>query len=727
MKTIGSDFKITPGIIAVSLMSIFLNFPIAAVAQNTLQEVTVTAQRRAESLQDVPIMVNTFNNEQLSESGIDDLFEIANTVPGMIFGRAGDDGLLLTIRGLGSPARSPVFEQSVAFFSDGLFYGKGRYYSVPFFDVERIEFIKGTQSTLLGKNSSIGAISLISRSPGDEFGGNFRIETEVEHGGYTVQGGVDVPISDKFKLRLAAHSADIDGWLRNVTLNRAFPNDKNQAFRAIAEFIPLENLTARLIYQRSDTERFGANTQIINPKVTPPGEDGVFNNRATQFTSKTPSNASENDTDVEMINFSLDADVFNDHTLVSQTTYSRYNVDFFDDFDMSSLDEVLLIKDEEYEQFTQEFRLLSPTDGRLEYMLGLYYLDSNWHMIETLDASVPNFPPGTAQAGQVWNGPFANNFKQDTRTLSGFASGTFHVNDKLRFSGGLRYTSERKDILYGRFAFQPLTLWNTVINPPFPFTPLDFSDDFLDGNGNIQYDINEDVMLFAAYGRGTKTGGYVDTNTAPNANPKVESFIGSETTDTYEVGVKARLMDNRLLLNGALFYIDVTDLQETTFTGTEFITSNLPAESKGLDFDLKYLASERLTLTANGVWLNSKVIINGERFRPTQSPSFSGSLGFSYERSLGSNLYWRLSGAARARTKIFHQRGNLFPSKGVTTFDASLTIGSQNGKWDASIIARNMSNEFIIDFASPTPHPLNGNTYSTAHLRAIKLAFGFNF
>ena len=182
-----------------------------------------------------------------------------------------------------------------------------------------------------------------------------------------------------------------------------------------------------------------------------------------------------------------------------------------------------------------------------------------------------------------------------------------------------------------------------------------------------------------------------------------------------------------LILNGALFYIDVTDLQETTFTGTEFITSNLPAESKGLDFDLKYLASEHLTLNANGTWLDSEVIINGAEFRPTQSPSFSGNLGFSYERPLGSGLYWRLNGTARARTKIYHQRGNLFPSKGVTTFDASLTIGDQSGKWDASIIARNMSNEFIIDFASPTPHPLNGNTYSTAHLRAIKLVFGYNF
>ena len=149
---------------------------------STIEEIVVTAQKREQSIQDVPLTVNALTSETLDDFDVDDLFEVANLVPGMVFSRAPDDGLALTLRGLGTPARTQSFDQSVALFLDGMFLGKGRMYSSAFFDIERMEVVKGTQSTLLGKNSSLGAISMVTRKPGTELGGfsksavNWRME-----------------------------------------------------------------------------------------------------------------------------------------------------------------------------------------------------------------------------------------------------------------------------------------------------------------------------------------------------------------------------------------------------------------------------------------------------------------------------------------------------------------------------------------------------------------------
>ena len=137
-----------------------------AASASELEVVTVTAQRRSESVQDIPVSVVAIGGESLAQDGIKDLVQAATQVPGVVFSRAPDDGLALTFRGLGTVARSQAFDLSEALFVDGTFMGKGRLYTTSMFDLDRMEFIKGTESTLLGKNASLGAISVITRQPG---------------------------------------------------------------------------------------------------------------------------------------------------------------------------------------------------------------------------------------------------------------------------------------------------------------------------------------------------------------------------------------------------------------------------------------------------------------------------------------------------------------------------------------------------------------------------------
>src|SRR5947209_1638491 len=174
-------------------------------------DIIITAQKRAEPAQRVPVSVSVLNGQTLATKDIKDLFQAVTVVPGAVFSRAPDDGLALTFRGLGTAARSQAFEQSIALFTDGVFLGKGRLYSIGLFDLERIEFIEGTQSTLVGKNASLGAISIITRQPGDHFSIEGRGGYELIDGGYQLDGATDLPMSDKVSVRAAAHYNDLNG------------------------------------------------------------------------------------------------------------------------------------------------------------------------------------------------------------------------------------------------------------------------------------------------------------------------------------------------------------------------------------------------------------------------------------------------------------------------------------------------------------------------------------
>lgn len=166
-------------------------------------EIVVTAQKRSESVQRVPISVTAVSGDALAAQGVKDLFQAVALVPGVVFSRAPDDGLALTFRGMGTTARLQAFEQSVALFTDGVFFGKVRLYSTSFFDVDRMGFINGSQSTLLGKNASFGAISVVTRQPGDVFSFEGRGGYEFENGGYTVDGAADLPLAEDVWQRVA--------------------------------------------------------------------------------------------------------------------------------------------------------------------------------------------------------------------------------------------------------------------------------------------------------------------------------------------------------------------------------------------------------------------------------------------------------------------------------------------------------------------------------------------
>lgn len=768
-KQYSKDRRASPSKIGNSLLVCTLSIAISTMVASPafgaeLEEVLVTAQKREQSLQDVPITVTALSGQILDEFGVDDLFEIANLVPGMVFSRAPDDGLALTLRGLGTPARTQSFDQSVALFLDGMFVGKGRMYSSAFFDVERMEVIKGTQSTLLGKNTSLGAISIITRKPGQETGGFVEASREFENGGWGLDGALDIRASDQLAFRIAGHYVEQSGWVKNLATGRDTPDDEDLGIRVTMVYDPSDVLSVTASYQYTDSERQGNGFQYVDngnyfsPEAIALIGEADFDDTKTALCEECPGGESFHDTEVDSFNLSITYDL-NKLSFTSVTSYATYDVEFFDDFDFGSpFDEVNFLitnpgtvvpystyfqRDEKYDQFSQEFRLASPAGGAMEYMIGIFCFTSDWQSSEQQIWRTPNFPPPLA--GQLFNGSFTNNFSQDTETVSVFGQITFNINEDLRTTIGLRYSDEQKDIVFERVQGTPVTLWNSLINPPFN-SPLSFDDNFLNGNFNVQYDLTQNIMTYASYGLGSKTGGFAESAEVRSANPNLDvaldgARVKTEEAQTIEIGAKMTILDGAASLNIVLFNTEIDDFQETSFQvsglDAKFLTRNVDVQAKGFEIDGQYQATNELRLISGITYADT--INDDDKTTLAQAPLWTGSLGFSYERQITqSNLWLKVNGFVRYRDEMVSQINETFASDDLTTLDLTISLSDSNDKWALMLIGQNITNELATDFSGPPAAPIGAifgappgdqgiTVESPSQLRTVKLQLRYNY
>jgi iron complex outermembrane receptor protein len=299
---------------------------------------------------------------------------------------------------------------------------------------------------------------------------------------------------------------------------------------------------------------------------------------------------------------------------------------------------------------------------------------------------------------------------------------------------GLRYTNESKDHIFGRRQLIP-TFWTTIVNPPFAATALPFDDEFLNGNGAIQFDVTDDVMLYASYGVGTKTGGFAESAAVPTGNPLTEAFVGSETAKALELGFKSTLFDGRARFNGAFFYTEVDDFQETSFSGASFDTINSQVKVAGAEASLFWKVSDSITIDTAWTYADAKIdagtfLIGGAPTAfpsrsPAQSPKWTGHAGIIGELPISDD--WELNGSAyfRHRSSMIHQFVETFRSDALSTFDLTVGISNPTNGWAFSVIGTNLTNEISADFSGPPASagivPPNIRVDSPGRLRTILL------
>lgn len=653
-----------------------------------LEEVIVTAQKRVENVQDIPVTINVVTGEMLDIFSIRDTNDLAASVPGLTIQHTPQNLSQVTMRGLGTGSGGESLDQSVGLFVDGIWAGRIREFQSALFDIERVEVIKGTQTSLLGKNTSLGAISLISRTPGDELGGYIQGDYEFEFDSTYVTGAVDVPT--RFgNYRLAFNNVDEGGYVDNKTTGNEVPEREQSTLRISAQYDITDNGSLLLSYQYDDLKIKGDTFQPDNDELgfiasMDPTADIGIDQTKNASTSYSSNGDAEDDQDSKRAVIRYEHS-FGDYSFTSLTGWSKYNNDRLTDSDFLSVDYLNTQFSSDYEQTSQELRIASPTGQRFEYVAGLFYLDSDMDYSALTDSS---FPPPFLLGGLPLDGTNIKYYDQDTEVWSLFGQGTFYISDRWRATVGLRYTDEDKSASFERVRTRsggPASdILANVLAPEVPKTDLNRSEDNLDGSINVQYDFSADVMGYASWARGSKSGGFTTEVFLPE-----DAEYDTEEADTTEVGVKMNFAGGAVMLNASLFYTEIDNFQIISFTGLAFVTASVPAESTGIEIESRWAASENLILGASATYADAEQ--TDSDLRLPYAPEWSASIDAHYQipwQSAG--LVWRMDGVLNYRDEQYMQRDERSPDGALSLLDLRLALAAADDSWEVAVMGRNL-------------------------------------
>lgn len=639
----------------------------ASSAQAQLEEVIVTAQKRVESLQDVPISVSAVSGERMDNAQITNLESLTTYVPNFSMNQSGISNNI-TIRGISSGI-NPGFEQSTGMYVDGLYYGRSQLSRLPMFDMERVEVLRGPQPILFGKNSIAGAVSMITAKPTREFEGSVSALYEFEEDAQDYRVTLSGPLTDTLSGRLSLMYRDIEGSYENTFTRQDEKQEEETIFRGSLLWEPGDNLRVLAKYEHADFDDEGRNVELdqsivredligtgvgvdyvsaldnfvglandvigLQPPVDYSGEDGELNR-----VRGGNNDYHENTADIFLLNIDYD---IGEHTLTSVTGYLEYEFEQDCDCDFTSASIFNAPIDEEFEQFSQELRLTSPGGETIDYIVGAYYQTNELDFADKInvpDNSLlrllnPSFAGIDTQR-------FAN---QESDSWAVFGQATWNVTDALRLILGARYTEEDKEatkrqthFLAGT-ALPPTDPSGTVpnvywgINPLFgafaiePYAEIDGdrSEDALTPLATIQYDWGDDVMLYATYTEGFKAGGFdirsnghpdpdvvnaCRLNTAVSPPVCAQDIVGvfefeDEEATSYEMGAKWAI-GNTAELNAAMYFTEYTNLQTSQFDGVLGfnVTNAGEAEIYGVELDGRWAATDNLTLSGAIAYLD---------------------------------------------------------------------------------------------------------------------------
>ncbi len=588
-------------------------------AWSQIEEITVTARKREESFLDVPVVSSTFDGTQLDTFQTTSFYNLATRVPGLVIGdNVGSVGGNATIRGVGTQSFNPSTDGAVSINVDGMQFSHGGVLRTAFFDVERIEVLKGPQSLFFGKNSPGGIIALRTADPGEETELIGRLGYEFEAKEILAQAIASGALSDTLKARLALTFSDEDGYFKNPAQPAPglggvgpkydnFPNAEKWFGRLTVLFEPSEEFSARLKvnYEDRSVRGDGGTAQIVGCDYPfDPIENCRLDDEATiadldpLFFPGMPKNGVPyQDTQFFYSTLELTLDI-NDHlTLTSLTGYSddEHEFNINGTFQPGTADQtspilgfpgsVLVGAPNGHDQtyFTQELRLATSLDGPLNGMLGLFYEDGEQDFLHA--STVPFFA--------IFNN---NDQVVDIESWSVFGHLLFDISETVELGAGVRYLKEERN----------LTTVDNGINFGFPGPgPVSLPVDNIDADKvlpevTLNWRLRDNITLFGAYRTGWKSGSF----NVDQPSPDDRSF-GPENAKGGEVGLKAMMLDNSLRLNVAAYRYEYKDMQVSRFVsrpggaGTLLkVVNAAQATVSGAELDLTYAppGAEGLTL-----------------------------------------------------------------------------------------------------------------------------------
>lgn len=728
-------------------------------------DIVVTAQRREQRLQDVPISVNVTTGDTLQKRGTTDLVYLSTRTPGIKLS-TDPQANHIHIRGVGSGLNAG-FEQSVGTFVDGVYRGRSRSIQAGLFDIERVEILNGPQTTFFGNNTVAGAINITTKKPTETFGYDAQALYSPSDGQYLLQAGATGPLSDTLSARAAMQFSGMNGYTRNENLKLDEPHLRDMVGRVALKWKPSSTFQSdiRVDYARNrDRGTYSAEITGCPPPSGFPAargpclvylnqNGGVIDNELDFKSLAGPSAFRLNMTEVAWTNrLELDGVTINSISSYSyQKSRTFLNATPIPVRGVAGFYYSPFSQNETYRNYAQELRIESTNDSWFQWVGGAYY--SHGKLQSRSFSSLFGAPsigaagaPVTSSATPI--GTNRNLFQKD-QTRSVFGQLTAKITDQFKANAGLRYTSVKKDAsrsfivgIGGPVAdpadFQPLdAATQAKIIPLAGGSAAGFTDPHttyskLMPSVSLQYDLLPQITAYAAYVKGFKAGGYSDGNGPAQ--------FDSENVDSYEVGIKGSALDRKLFFTFDLFYLDYKGLQQslTTIgpTGANITTVGNAASSvsKGAEMSLSFKPAEFLSINAAGAYIDSyfkdyrnaactalqiatvgSTCVQDLSGRPTPfAPKYSGSIGATVTVPVSGNV------TARLDPNLFYSSSYylgptddpIVRQDSYTQFDLRFGLGPDDRRWEIAVIGKNLGNSKVI---------ASGSTIATSPGVAYKL------
>ncbi len=766
-----SRFSITKTLI----LGLVLTVAYSGAAFAALEEIVVTAQKREQSLQDVPISISVVSGEVIREAGIDNIEDLQAYVPNLQMSETGISTQLY-VRGIGT-GNNQGFEQSVGQYIDGIYYGRQQLIRAPFFDMDRIEVLRGPQGTLFGKNTIAGALNMTTAKPTEECEGYVSIEGGefgILDGRFAYSGALNNDGS--LRGRIAGRYFETDGYIENDFRDRDETQREESALRLSLEHDVTDQFSYGAKIEVNHFDSVGRAIEVIqdDPAIAPfplagftfdeifalvlSDQDAIGDVALDGIRSANAREDSQN----ELINATFEGryDLASGNTLEFTTGYVEYEIEERCDCDFIAGDIFSTLGLEEYDQFSQEIRLVSPGGENFDWLAGVFYQTSTLDYADSIVIPATSILPAVNPAlAAIGNTSASRTYDANSDLFAIFAQGTWSFTDSLRVTVGARYSNEDKDAARiinvidnatGQIPANPTAaataaaVYNAAFNVQTEQLLLlgaptghnlngDLSEDSFTPSISFEWDVGDNTLLYGSVSTGFKSGGF-----DARAN-NIGSFeFAEEEATAFEVGFKSTLLNGNLEFNGAAYFTDYDDLQIAQFDGTlGFNVGNAAStEVSGVEFDGRWLISDAFTLNyalgyldhsyedyQNGNCYNRQVpdgVIGAQGNQlcdytgqdAQYTPEITGSLALNYEQELGFNGLRFKALAAYNYTdeqNVHVDIDPLFKIDSVGLVDISVAL--ETDKWSLAVLGQNVTDEDYVTYVGNTP--LSGSSFGT--------------
>lgn len=721
-------------------------------AGTAIQEIVVTAQRRSENLQDVPVSMAVLSGDQLAAQRLTTSSDIASVVPNLqATSPVGSGTPIFTMRGISMNDTSPNQQGPVATYFDDVYKGSWPLFPVGFYDLERVEALRGPQGTLYGKNTTGGAINFISKKPGYKTEG-FLSAGYGNYSRYEASGAVQTGLTDKIAARVAFTYTKADGWFKNLYPGQPNPNGTRQF-----------GLRASFLYEPTDTLNFllRVSTSLQNPttsgNLAVPGPIGgggpvyavfgplglspqpYFRNGLGNREMESEF-AGERHHRVNSVGLTGTWKLSHDFTLTSVTSYDEgfLNYPYDDGMPVKTL-EFTNVSTNAY-QFAQDLRISRDSDSPLNYIVGAYYNrekligESNFYFYGDVDVN----GDGSINAADCAVTFFIacdikNNLTQIKQTAALYTDMTYKLTSRVVLRAGLRYTRDKGNLddyqanMYG--------VDGSLVAPTVPLSDLSFSKSNMSGRAGVDFKIDSNKLLYASFSRGYRGSAF---NYQAYFSTKELNAAAPETVDSIELGFKTEWLDRALTLNGALFYYNFKDQQALDLnpqTGASNLLNIPKSEIKGVELELVAVPVTGLRINGALGIIDPKITKGsnaGIDLKGNQLPNASkmtANLGVDWNLVKGQRGALNLAVSGRYESKRYW---DLFDNErlaqgGFATVDAQLRLRNSDERFGITVWGRNLADKYYKTSAADTLAGFGYDVYTLGAPRTYGISLDLTF